>query len=182
MTKATNEVNLIRAEMCKGDNEGNKSESANKKVADKKLSEMSDEELKELGYKRYKDGSIRDSLGHFAGNSGIRPGSPAVDIVEKYLKSKNYIINGREISVKSPQNGRRMYDIVVTNKEDGTVIGIEVKSGSASRNKHQREIDAELVKSRGLKAVGKKAKRAGIKEVSDVMLIHVDYDGNIKIK
>lgn len=45
----------------------------------KPLSDMSDSELASLGYKRYSDGSIRDSKGHFAGNSGTIPGTSGVD-------------------------------------------------------------------------------------------------------
>ena len=114
----------------------------------KLLSEMSDSELNKLGYKRHSDGSIRDSKGHFAGNSGTVPGTPGVDAVEKHLLNSGYYVNNREISVKSSNGTIRRYDIVVS--KDGKYYGIEVKSGSAKRTKQQIEIDKELLAKNGL--------------------------------
>lgn len=56
--------------------------------SNKPLSEMSDAELGELGYKRHGDGSIRDKRGHFAGNCGSIPRTPRVE------KSVNYDASG----------------------------------------------------------------------------------------
>lgn len=144
----------------------------------KKLSEMTDAELQELGYKRYSDGSIRDGQGHFAGNSGIVPGTPGVDAVENYLKEEGYTINGREISVRNSDDQLRRYDIVVTSPDD-VVVGIEVKSGSATRTQQQRDIDNELINLGGLDTVGRNAAEANVTKITTVKVIHVDANGNI---
>lgn len=160
-------------------NEGtNPADSGNRS---KPLSEMTDAELAELGYKRHSDGSIRDAKGHFVGNSGINPGTPGVDIVETHLANNNYEILGREISVRGGENGNtlRRYDIVVKTP-DGRVIGVEVKSGTARRTAQQRAIDEQLSNSGGLDAVGQNAKRAGVTRITDVIVIHVDNAGNIR--
>lgn len=143
----------------------------------KTLSEMTDAELENLGYKRYSDGSIRDSKGHFAGNSGTIPETPGVDVVEKYLKDNNYVIKGREISVKSSDGKLRRYDIVVT--QDGTCYGIEVKSGTATRTKQQIQIDNELISKHGLNTTGQIAINSNVKRIDNVKVIYVDSNGKI---
>ena len=62
------------------------------------------------------------------------------------------------------------------------MIGIEVKSGSATRTKQQITIDNELVNSGGLDAVGKKAKASGVDKIVDVKVIYVDANGNIRVE
>ncbi len=151
-----------------GDGQGNESGSGSKP-----LYEMTDAELQQLGYKRYSDGSIRDGYGHFAGNSGTIPGTPGVDAAEKQLLDDGYTINGREISVKNADNKLRRYDIVATSPE-GVVVGVEVKSGSATRTQQQRKIDAELIEVGGLNTVGQKAIDAKVDKITDVKVIHVD--------
>lgn len=150
----------------------------------KPLAEMTDEELAQKGYKRYLDGSIRDRLGHFAGNSGVIPGTPGVDAAEAYLCSNGYTIIAREISVRVEveieghvKSVIRRYDLVVTSS-DGEVIGVEVKSGSAIRTPQQRLADG-VVKNRGADAVGEKAERAGIKRIDKVCLIKVNTNRNV---
>lgn len=127
--------------------------------SNKPLSEMTDAELGELGYKRHGDGSIRDSAGHFAGNSGTILGTPGVDMAEEYLSKQEYTVKEREISVKSSENKLRRYDIVMEDAE-GNALGIEVKSGSATRTRQQTKID----------------------RIVDVKVIHVDASGNITIE
>lgn len=144
----------------------------------KSLSEMTDLELQQLGYKRYSDGSIRDKYGHFAGNSGVVPGTPGVDAVETYLAGSGYDIKGREISVRNKDGKLRRYDIVVVSPE-GAVVGIEVKSGGATRSSRQKNIDDELIDSGGLKTVGERAIQAEVSVITDVRVIHVDSNGEI---
>ena len=139
---------------------------------------MSEEELEEIGLKRYCDGSIRDKYGHFAGNSGIIPGTPGVDAVEDYLIDEGYKIKSREISVRNAEGKLRRYDIVVESP-DGNVIGIEVKSGKAARTRQQVDIDEELKKSGGFNTVGRKAKESGINRIDSVEIIHIDDKGII---
>lgn len=151
----------------------------------RKLSEMSDAELGELGYKRHGDGSIRDSQGHFAGNSGTIPGTPGVDLAQNYLMNNcggKYRYVAREICVRSSDGKKlRRYDIVVQDS-DGNYIGVEVKSGNATRTPHQVAIDNDLINSGGLNAVGPKAADSGIDKISYVMLVNVDANGNVKVQ
>ena len=97
--------------------------------------------------KVYPDGSIRDSKGHFAGKTGIIPGTPGVEKVKNMIETdpayRGYIIRGEEISVRAENGALRRYDLVVE-KPDGTISGIEVKSGTAVRTAQQRKIDNEL--------------------------------------
>ncbi|MBQ5475072.1 MAG: hypothetical protein IIT65_10360, partial [Lachnospiraceae bacterium] len=129
-------------------------------------------------YKRHSDGSIRDSAGHFAGNSGVIPGTPGVDAVEGYLVSDGYVIKGREIGVRSSDGKLRKYDIVAIDSSD-VCIGIEVKSGTAVRTRQQINIDTELKCSGGMDTVGNNAKNAGVTRIDDVNVIYVDRQGNI---
>ena len=166
---------------CNPKNGGEKDSKSRTNSINKPVSDMSDAELKNLGYKRHSDGSIRDSKGHFAGNSGTVPGTPGVDAVENYLKNSGYDIKGREISVKSSDGTLRRYDIVST--RDGICSGVEVKSGSATRTKQQIRIDNELISNHGLETTGQNAIRSKVKRIDNVMVIHVDNGGKIiKIK
>lgn len=147
-------------------------------ITSKSFSEMTDEELEEYGLKRHSDGSIRDTKGRFAGNSGVIPGTPGVDITEDYLEKQGYKIRGREITVRSADGKARRYDIVVEDSE-GNIIGIEVKSGSATRTKQQVEIDKELNSNGGLDTVGKNAEQADVNHIDSTIEVHVDADGNV---
>lgn len=147
-------------------------------ITSKSFSEMTDEELEEYGLKRHSDGSIRDTKGRFAGNSGVIPGTPGVDITEDYLEKQGYKIRGREITVRSADGKARRYDIVVEDSE-GNIIGIEVKSGSATRTKQQVEIDKELNSNGGLDTVGKNAEQADVNHIDSTIEFHVDADGNV---
>ena len=128
------------------------------------------------GLKEYPDGSIRDSKGQFAGKTGVVPGTPGVDQVEKMIKTSpeysGYEILGKEISVRSKSGKLRRYDIVVR-KPDGTVSGIEVKSGTAVRTPQQRMIDNELLKNGGMETVGNNAKNRNISFIDTVEVIKV---------
>ncbi len=148
------------------------------KDGSKPLSEMTDSELEALGYKRHPDGSIRDSKGHFAGNSGTVPGTPGVDATEQYLVDNGYTVKGREITVRSADGTARRYDIVVEDGQ-GNTIGIEVKSGSATRTNQQVRIDNELNANGGLDTVGAKAQQAGVSHIDSTVEVHVDAEGNV---
>lgn len=96
---------------------------------------------------------------------------------EKYLKDNNYVIKGREISVKSSDGKLRRYDIVVT--QDGTCYGIEVKSGTATRTKQQIQIDNELISKHGLNTTGQNAINSNVKRIDNEKVIYVDSNGKI---
>lgn len=87
-------------------------------------------------------------------------------------KYSGYEILGKEISVRSKSGKLRRYDIVVR-KPDGTVSGIEVKSGTAVRTPQQRMIDNELLKNGGMETVGNNAKNRNISFIDTVEVIKV---------
>ena len=180
-TSSANNVYYSAASSIAGADEINStdiSSESGSESSDKPLREMTDDELQELGYKRYSDGSIRDSKGHFVGNSGTVPGTPGVDTAEQYLIDNGYTVKGREITVRSADGTARRYDIVVEDG-DGNLIGIEVKSGSAVRNNQQMKIDAELNSGGGLDTVGTKAKEAGVPHIDSAIEVRVDNNGNV---
>ena len=127
--------------------------------------------------KYHSDGSIRDSKGRFAGKTGMAPGTPGVEKAITKIKTdpayKGYDVLGNEISVKSADGTLRRYD-VVCRKPDGTIVGVEVKSGMATRTPQQRRIDDELMKNGGLSTTGKKARDIRVKKIDTVEVIHVD--------
>ena len=146
----------------------------------KPYSQMSDAELAEIGLKRYPDGSIRDPKnGHFAGSGGEVPGTPGVEAARAYLESMGYDYKGKEITVRSADGTARRYDLVMV-APDGTVLGIEVKSGSATRNAQQRMMDDLLRNSGGMSTVGQNAKTANVGFIKDYTVVHVNSDGTIK--
>ncbi|MCM3702386.1 hypothetical protein [Paenibacillus macerans] len=126
--------------------------------------------------KTYPDGSVRDSKGRFAGKSGTVPGTPGVDKAKQLIqtdpKYNGYEILDTEISVKSADGKLRRYDIVAK-KPDGTIVGIEVKSGTATRTPQQKKIDIELNSNDGLSTTGAKARKSGIERIDSVELIKI---------
>ncbi len=128
------------------------------------------------GLKQYPDGSIRDSKGRFAGKTGTVPGTPgvdkAMDIIKNDATYKGYDILGTEISVRGADGTLRRYDIVAR-KPDGSIVGIEVKSGTATRTAQQKLIDNELLQNGGLNTVGDKARSIGVDRIDTFKEIKV---------
>ena len=62
------------------------------------------------------------------------------------------------------------------------MVGVEVKSGSATRTAQQISIDNELINTGGLDTVGQKAVDANIQRITDVKIAYVDRNGNIIIE
>ncbi|MCB2362493.1 hypothetical protein [Clostridium estertheticum] len=128
------------------------------------------------GLKQHPDGSIRDSKGHFAGKTGTVPGTPGVDkamsVIKNTAEYKGYDILGTEISVRGADGTLRRYDIVAR-KPDGSIVGIEVKSGTATRTAQQKLMDNELLNSGGLDTVGDKARSIGVDRIDTVEVIKV---------
>ncbi|MEW9306318.1 RHS repeat-associated core domain-containing protein [Labrys neptuniae] len=88
----------------------------------------------------YPDGSIRTPDGKFASQLGVpAPGTTAAHRFAEFLRTNGVDVVGEELTVKGPLGSRR-YDIVTRNP-DGTLHGIEVKSGNASRNAYQNFTD-----------------------------------------
>ncbi len=79
---------------------------------------------------------------------------------------------GKEISVRDANGTLRRYDIVAQNPK-GEYVGIEVKSGTATRTDQQRQVDANLGAAGGLDTVGKRAADAGIDRITSVEVVTV---------
>lgn len=93
-----------------------------------------------LDIKQYPDGSYRTPDGKFASPSGVAPpGTVKADEFAKHLKLNGMEVVGTEMVVKGPLGDRR-YDIVVRDTS-GLLHGIEIKSGSASKNGYQEFTD-----------------------------------------
>ena len=80
--------------------------------------------------------------------------------------------------MRDPDGILRKYDIAVT-APDGTVFGVEVKSGTAVRTAQQRAVDEALTNAGGFDTVGQNAVDASISRISKVGLIEVDESGTI---
>ncbi len=90
--------------------------------------------------KVYPDGSHRTPDGKFASKSGeAAPGTMKANEFAEFLKTNGMDVVGTEIVVQGPVGDRR-YDIVVRD-QNGKLHGIEVKSGSASKDSYQRFTD-----------------------------------------
>ncbi|WP_407060526.1 filamentous hemagglutinin N-terminal domain-containing protein [Burkholderia stagnalis] len=88
----------------------------------------------------YPDGSLRTPDGKFASVSGSpAPGTVSASQFADFLKNNGVNVVGQEVSVNGPL-GTRRYDIV-TQDANGTLHGIEVKSGGATPNTYQEFSD-----------------------------------------
>lgn len=88
----------------------------------------------------YPDGSLRTPDGKFASVSGNPPlGTTAASQFADFPSSNGVNIVGKEVVVNGPPGPRR-YDIVTQNA-NGTLHGIEVKSGGATPTSYQQFTD-----------------------------------------
>jgi hypothetical protein len=87
-------------------------------------------------------GDGRDSLGHFTGAGGYGKSGEAKGLVT-YKEATGRDVIAQQIGVTTKDGGKRFYD-GLSLKPDGTYEGVEVKSGSASPNAHQRAFDASV--------------------------------------
>jgi hypothetical protein len=85
---------------------------------------------------KYSDGSYRTPDGKFASVNGeAAPGTAKANDFVDFLRLNGIDVVGTEMVVSGPLGDRR-YDAVVRDK-DGKLHGIEIKSGSASKNSYQ---------------------------------------------
>ncbi|WP_379549958.1 LysM peptidoglycan-binding domain-containing protein [Qipengyuania sp. DGS5-3] len=92
---------------------------------------------------KHPDGSVRTLDGKFASISGApAPGSRAPANFAGFLKSNGVQVVGRELEFNGPLGVRR-YDIVTRNP-DGSLHGLEIKTGSARPNPYQRFTDLHV--------------------------------------
>lgn len=90
-------------------------------------------------------GDGRDILGRFTGRSGYGADGQSAGL---RLYAQRYEVTPVDTQVRatiptSDSLGGRYYDGLARNP-DGTYVGIEVKSGTATRNAHQRDFDAAV--------------------------------------
>ena len=86
--------------------------------------------------KIYSDGSLRTPDGKFASIRGMAvPGTASAGRYADFLSSNGIDVVGRELEVNGPLGVRR-YDIVTRNA-DGSLHGLEIKSGGATRSLYQ---------------------------------------------
>jgi hypothetical protein len=85
------------------------------------------------------DGSIRDAAGHYAGTTGVQPGTTNEETVWDHLDTEGLNVIRQETGVQVDGFPLRKYDGLVQ-MEDGW-YGIETKGASASRTPPQRAFD-----------------------------------------
>ncbi|MEV6196677.1 polymorphic toxin-type HINT domain-containing protein [Streptomyces sp. NPDC051920] len=100
------------------------------------------------GLFQHPDGSIRTAKGHFAGSNGTRVGAEAEASVWDSLEQQGMKIIRRPVAVRGNGNKLRIFDGAIDIGHD-QVIGIEVKSGSASLTAAQKRFDTWLNTSGG---------------------------------
>ena len=109
--------------------------------------------LNEVGW----NNGWRTPDGKFASpQGGGISGQGAVDQVRTQLSNKNkkWTHLGDELSVRNSNGQLRRYDLVFK-KPDGTIVGVEVKSNTATKTKAQRLFDEGVSKATPAKGVGK---------------------------
>ena len=84
-------------------------------------------------------GDGRDSGGRFTGKSGYGKSGEAQGLADYKGQTGRDVIT-KQIGVTTKDGGTRFYDGLAL-KEDGTYEGVEVKSGDATRDAHQRQFD-----------------------------------------
>lgn len=101
----------------------------------------------------YPDGSLRTPDGKFASVAGSpAPGTTTASQFADFLSGNGVNVVGKEVVVNGPL-GNRVYDIV-TQDANGTLHGIEIKSGGATRNTYQ-EFSDQFVNRFGATATGR---------------------------
>lgn len=91
---------------------------------------------------RHPDGSIRDANGHFAGTTGVQPGTTTEENAWDQLEADGATVVRQETGVNVPGFPLRKYDGLVLTP-DGW-YGIEVKGATAGLTPAQRAFDAWL--------------------------------------
>jgi hypothetical protein len=85
-------------------------------------------------------GDGRDPSGRFTGKGGYGKSAEARGLA-RYESNAGRPVIKQQIAVTNKQGGTRFYD-GLSRKPDGTYEGVEVKSGNASLDAHQRTFDA----------------------------------------
>jgi hypothetical protein len=85
------------------------------------------------------DGSIRDASGHYAGTTGVQPGTSTEENVWDHLETEGVTVVRQETGVNVDGFPLRKYDGLM--QTDDGWFGIEVKGGGAGRTPAQRLFD-----------------------------------------
>ncbi len=103
---------------------------------------------------------------------GPRAGIDPVDSFIEEAERNGFEVLGREISVKTPFETRRL-DVVLRNSETGQVGGIEIKSSMEEFLKFKKEQFAadRYINQTGAEAVGENARAAGVRRIDSVMKV-----------
>jgi len=119
------------------------------------------------GLYQYPDGSIRDAAGHFASSNGARVGAAAEKKVMDDLADEGHKVIRSQVATRGNGNQLRYYDCAI-DLGNGEIIGIEVKSGTATRGPAQRSFDDWVQAGNHPTTVGKYAgqyKVVGVQEI-----------------
>jgi hypothetical protein len=120
------------------------------------------------GLYQYPDGSIRDAAGHFATSAGTRVGAAAEKKVMDDLAAEGHKVIRSQVAVRGNVNNQLRYYDCAIDLGNGEIIGIEVKSGTATRTPEQKSFDAWVEAGNHPTTVGKYAgdyKVVGVQEI-----------------
>jgi RHS repeat-associated protein len=105
-----------------------------------------------------------------------QPGEDAEKEAYAIIAGEGHNIAGTHIPVKS-KGQTRVYDIVYTDKTTGETVGVEVKSGDATKTKAQKEFDKAVDKGSKPKP-GPKAKRSDVTTIDRIRDIKIPKEQN----
>ncbi|WP_433374649.1 ricin-type beta-trefoil lectin domain protein [Actinoplanes sp. CA-142083] len=120
------------------------------------------------GLYQYPDGSIRDAAGKFVSSSGTaRVGAAAEKAVMDDLAAQGYNVIRTQVAVRGNGDQLRYYDCAI-DLGGGNIIGVEVKSGSATRTAAQRDFDNWILAGNHPDTVGRYAGQYKVVDVREI--------------
>jgi hypothetical protein len=120
------------------------------------------------GLYQYPDGSIRDAAGKFVSSSGTaRVGAAAEKAVMDDLANQGYKVIRSQVAVRGNGDQLRYYDCAI-DLGGGNIIGVEVKSGSATRTAAQRDFDNWILAGNHPDTVGRYAGQYKVVDVREI--------------
>jgi len=120
------------------------------------------------GLFQYPDGSIRDAAGHFASSNGARVGAAAEKKVMDDLVADGHNVIRSQVATRGNGTDQLRYYDCAIDLGNGEIIGIEVKSGTATRGPAQKSFDDWIEAGNHPMTVGKYAgqyKVVGVQEI-----------------
>ncbi|MDV7243461.1 MULTISPECIES: hypothetical protein [Rhodococcus] len=90
-------------------------------------------------------GDGRDELGHYAdGNPGISGKAEEQAALDRYEDQTGLSVERQQVRATTPDRPSGRYYDGLVEKADGTYVGIEVKSGTATKSRSQRSFDESV--------------------------------------